>query len=294
MGEIKGRIKGRKERKIPVVPIIFISAILLLILFLPKQSELISYPDRGEIRYESTILKEDDLIVEEVVYESRDENISALLWIPSTGKRVPGIVWLPGRTVPKEGIKNTAILLSEWGYATLAIDQRGEYGIFGYWNTERELELFKKGKEPLQWRMVYDALKAYDLLSSREEIDPEKIIMIGESVGGRFAIIATALEEKIKGVIGISTFGDGAKELKMDKFFISVDPDSYVGEISPRYAILIHGERDPIVPVEMAERTFAKANEPKIFYKVNSSCHGYCKDMEGYLKEGLERILYGP
>ncbi|WP_269848594.1 alpha/beta hydrolase family protein [Methanosarcina horonobensis] len=41
--------------------------------------------------------------------------------------------------------------------------------------------------------MVYDVLKAADVLASQPEIDPERLAVLGESNGGKFAIIACAL-----------------------------------------------------------------------------------------------------
>ncbi len=56
------------------------------------------------------------------------------------------------------------------GYATLTLDQRNLGGI----NMERDLELFKAGLEPVEYAMVYDALKAADVLAAQPEIDPRK------------------------------------------------------------------------------------------------------------------------
>lgn len=47
--------------------------------------------------------------------------------------------------------------------------------------------------------MVYDVLKAADVLASQPEIDPERLAVLGESNGGKFAIIACALILPLKG-----------------------------------------------------------------------------------------------
>ena len=64
----------------------------------------------------------------------------------------PGIVLLPGATISKEAEQGLAVELSKMGYATLTLDQRNLGGI----NTEKDLELFKAGLEPVEYLMVYD------------------------------------------------------------------------------------------------------------------------------------------
>jgi hypothetical protein len=83
------------------------------------------------------------------------------------------------------------------GYATLVLDQRN----LGSINTERDLELFKVGLEPIEYSsMVYDVLKASDVLAAQPEIDPERLAILRESNGGRFAILAYTLKNLLKHV----------------------------------------------------------------------------------------------
>ena len=56
-------------------------------------------------------------------------------------------------------------------------------------------------------------LKATDVLAVQSEIDPKRLAIIGESNGGRFAVLACALAPSLKGVIGISTSGYGTEEI---------------------------------------------------------------------------------
>ena len=70
--------------------------------------------------------------------------------------------------------------LSKMGNATLVLDQRN----LGSINTERDLELFKVGLEPIEYSMVYDVLKASDVLAAQPEIDPERLAILRESNGG--------------------------------------------------------------------------------------------------------------
>ena len=108
----------------------------------------------------------------------------------SSSSASPGIVLLPGATVSKEAEQGLAVELSKMGYATLTIDQRNLGGV----NVEKDLELFRNSLEPTEYTMVYDAFKAADVLAAQPEIDPKKLAILGESNGGRFAVLACALD----------------------------------------------------------------------------------------------------
>ena len=156
---------------------------------------------------------ENNTTLYDVEFTSRDTQISALLRMPgqlkdANVKSVPGIVLLPGATVTKEREQGLAKYLCSLGYASITIDQRNLGGI----DMDGDLQMFQKGQEPTENKMVYDALAAAEILRSRPEIDPSRIIYAGESNGARFAIIACALDPKARGVIAISTSGFGVDQ----------------------------------------------------------------------------------
>ena len=47
-------------------------------------------------------------------------------------------------------------------------------------------------------KMVHDLRLATDLLLAQSEVDPERVLCIGHSLGGKIAFYATALDERIK------------------------------------------------------------------------------------------------
>ena len=137
-----------------------------------------------------------------VQFQSRDAKIAALLRIPAPDAdakkgSIPGIVLLPGATVHKEQEQKLARYLSDLGFASITLDQRNLGGV----DAKADLQMFLKGVEPTEHRMVYDALAAGEVLRSRPEIDPTNIIYAGESNGGRFAIMACALDGRAKGCL---------------------------------------------------------------------------------------------
>jgi len=314
-------------------PVIFLFGFLLIlagffgVLYNPANSEadgatwtvseegILSFPPGGEAEFTVEIIG--DLYSPEsgdslklLTFESRGENVRALLRIPADSSLtdsslrdsssadssgVPGIVLLPGAGISKEKEQGLAVELSKLGYATITLDQRN----LGAINPEGDLELFKAGLEPLEYKMVYDALKATDVLSAQPEIDPEKLAIIGESNGGRFAIIACALEPSLKGVVGVSTAGYGTGEIDPSlvtdqdayRFYLSIDPDTYLSEIPPARFVLLHSFNDTVIPHEMALGTFSFAEEPKAMYNVSEATHGYTASMRPYLEEELAIIF---
>ena len=204
------------------------------------------------------------------------------------------MVVLPGAGVTKEMQNRVPEALAELGYASLTIDQRNLGGI----NPESDLELFKKGEEPVEYLMVYDAMMAADVLQDQTRVE-DNIAMLGLSNGGRFAIIATAIDPDIKGVIAISTGGYDTDSIDRNmvadetayRFYRSIDPDNYLDMIPPRRLVMFHSVNDSIVPYEMAHKTFSKAEEPKAFYGLTGDTHGYSHAAEGYLEKELDLIF---
>lgn len=257
---------------------------------------ILSYdlPEKADHSIARTNITETGDTLKLLTFTSRDSMIHGLMRIPSSSEKVPGIVVLPGAGVTKEGQQELASDLADMGYATITIDQRN----LGVVDLEKDLELFEEGKENFEYTMVYDALMAAEVLRDQKEVDPEKIAMLGISNGGRFAIIATALDPKIKGVIGISTSGYGTGSIDKSKvdgnvyiFYRSIDPDTYIATISPRKVIMFHASNDTTVPYSMAENTFELAREPKAMYTINGSAHGYDISAKEELEKELSIVL---
>jgi dienelactone hydrolase len=254
----------------------------------------LSYPEnRGKV--DVSVLKIEsgsNYTLETISFLSKDYTVEGLLRIPSSEKKVPAVVILPGATVPKEGTQGLAEIFSNMGYASLGIEQRKR----GVVNPEYDYKLFKDGKEPVEHKMVFDALRAVDALKQYPGIDPERIAIVGESNGGRFAIISAALNPEIKGVIGISTSGYDTESINIRdetaiRFYRSIDPDTYLGSIPPCKFVMLHSINDTIVPIELAENTFKKAKEPKQFYKVTTGTHGFSEGMREPLENELRQML---
>lgn len=246
-------------------------------------------------------LKEQDgnLSIYRVDYESRNfvnynTKIYGLFIIPTNAKNVPGLVLLPGGSVTKESESVLGSKIARLGYAVLTYDQRGIGETGGYYlSLEEDYKVFSRGNEPVQHLSVYDALKAYDILREIESVDDENIGIAGESMGGRYAIVTAAIDKRIKGAIVISSSGFHIKDEKQpySPYLLSVDPDNYIGKISPNPVYMLHSLNDSMIKLEDAKITFNLANEPKNFFQVDKCAHGYCDAMYDELKKDLAEMF---
>ncbi|MCE8424102.1 MAG: acetylxylan esterase [Candidatus Methanoperedens sp.] len=301
----RSRTGKKKSANSKIIAAIIISIILIIAYsFVSKGSDkwsvskegLLTYPEnRGNVDVKVLMTElEGNYTLETISFASKDYTVECLFRIPLSGKKVPAVVILPGATVPKEGTQGLAEIFSNMGYASLGIEQRNRGGV----DISYDYELWKEGKEPVQHKMVFDALKAVDVLRQDSRIDPERIAFVGESNGGRFAMIATAIDPRVRGIIGISTGGyDTESEIakindeSLIRFYRSIDPDTYLRYIPPRKLVLLHSMNDTIIPIEIARKTFNKAKEPKKFYEVTTGGHGFSDEMRAPLENELRMML---
>lgn len=263
-----------------------------------KNSRL-SYPlNRGDVKFRRDDYGSDgNLTMHKIAYQSKYGNVYGLLVLPATAPELlPGIVLLPGAGVSKESELRLAKRIASLDAAVLVIDQRGVGETDGIVpSLDEDYSSFVAGREPIQHLMVYDALRAYDLMKTAPFTDSDRIIIAGESLGGRIAIIAAAIDRNIEGVLVISSAGFGFKggpDEDKNRFLKSIDADNYIELITPRKLVMMHSANDKNVPLSSAVNTFSKAQEPKQFVLVNdTNCsHGYCDSMYNGLVESLDYL----
>lgn len=262
---------------------------------------LLAYPqNRGAVEYTSAVLNDTpQFTISKIIYKSKGENIYALFRVPKTSeKRKSAIILLPGALVTKEGEDGRAAKFAEWGYVTLTIDERGNRGETksGIVSIGDEYAKFSQNTEPMTHKMVFDVLRAFDFLSEQNYVDSKNIAVFGESMGGRFAIMAAAIEPRIKAVAGVSTAGYNSLEEQFPngdiaRFFKAIDPDAYIAKISPRKVLMVHSTNDSVIPIEMAQKTFSYALLPKKFVTVDYPTHGWSPDMAPMMKEEISAIF---
>lgn len=178
------------------------------------------------------------------------------------------------------------------GWNVLCFDYRG-YG-------QSEGKMNRNGS-------IMDAHAALDYLLSREDAATKPIATIGQSLGGAIAIVLTAERREVCGVITDGAFdsyrriashhirhnpalfavGWWVPWLAMGDAYNAID---YVARISPRPILIIHGTRDRIVPVKMAQRLYEAAKDPKELWLVEDADH--YAPLGEHADEAQPRILH--
>jgi hypothetical protein len=138
---------------------------------------------------------------------------------------------------------------------------------------------------------IDDGIAALKYVSSRKDVDPERLVVFGQSLGGALAIAATAESNLpgVKAVVVESTFAsyrDIARD-RMNALWLTWaiqwpmsyafpdkwSPRKFVKKISPRPLLVIHGTKDPVVPFQHGEALYEAAADPRTFWEVPGAGH---------------------
>jgi fermentation-respiration switch protein FrsA (DUF1100 family) len=148
-----------------------------------------------------------------------------------------------------------------------------------------------KGK-PTEAGVLADARAARDWLARREAVAPDRLILMGESLGGAVAVDLAA-EEGARGLILESTFTSlpdvAAYHFRWlpVRLLMQTRLDS-LAKIKHYHGPLLqsHGDGDTIVPCQFGQRLFEAANEPKQFVTFPGGDHNDLRAVDYYQKLG--------
>jgi uncharacterized protein len=157
-----------------------------------------------------------------------------------------------------------AAALAQHGIATLLFDYRGFGGNRG---------------SPSEEGLSRDARAALDYVASRPDVDRDRIVYFGESLGAGVAI-RLASERKPAALILRSPFASLASVARHHYPFLPVRwllRERYPSdELIRRVAcptLVITGDSDSIVPVEESRRLYDAAPEPKRLVRIDGADH---------------------
>ena len=154
---------------------------------------------------------------------------------------------------------------------------------------------FGKSKgSPSRKGLYLDGLAAYDFLVKKRGISPDRIILFGRSLG---AAVATeiAVQREANRLILESAFTSTKAMAQTMPLFVLLSPflPAHYNNLekinhitTPK--LIIHGNRDEIIPFSMGERLFEAGGEPKAFYAIEGAGHNDTWVIGG--KKYFERI----
>ncbi len=183
------------------------------------------------------------------------------------------------RTEYGEYQNDFALQCVDRGYAALAIEQFG----FGHRRDDVACQrgagnsscqpssgaAFLLGQTMIGWR-VYDAMRSLDYLSTRSEIDMNRIGVMGISGGGTTTFYSAAIDERFKAAVVsgyFNTFRDSILSIShcIDNYIPGVlkyaEMYDIAGLIAPRAMFVESGTEDTIFPIDATRFAFDQARE---------------------------------
>jgi len=147
-------------------------------------------------------------VAEETVNITTDDGqkLKSTYFAPST-PNAPGVILLPDTRCDRMNFGSIPRKLNEAGFAVLALDLRYKDIIAKAGSRKKQISTIQK--QDLMALVKYDTKSAINLLTGKKQVDPERIALIGTSLGSRVAIIA-GVEYDLKALVLISLSGEVA------------------------------------------------------------------------------------
>lgn len=283
-------------RSLVIAAIVFVALIIVIALAASWFVANNMLHDPVEDRDQLTKTPADFGLTYEDVFVTTPSGIGLNGWyIPSLNGAA--VILQHGYQENRQHMLEEAAVLAEHGYGVLLISIRGhdangeEMITFGCYEME-DLDTWNR------------------FLLAREEIDPSKIGIMGQSMGGSLAIQYARENEDIKTVVAHSPltsvpdtieialkefsaipdplvpilqplvimWGEKISGCEMD----SIDAKKWIGDISPRPVLVICGGKDNLVIEENCRSLFAQAKEPADFWFEETCAHHDCDTVFPY------------
>jgi hypothetical protein len=236
-------------------------------------SNVFFFPYRGHVQTPEQL----GLKYEDVYFNAGDGTRLHGWFLPAPGRAIGTILYLHGNAENVSTHIMSVRWLPERGFNVFLLDYRG-YGA-------------SAGKPTLAG-VQDDVESALKMLVARQGVDAGRIVVFGQSLGGAIAVhrvAHTAYRENIRALVVESAFS-GYRRITREKlgdFWLTwpfqyplswtvsdeYNPSEAVARISPIPLLVIHGDRDPIVPVHHGQRLFELAREPKQLWIVPGGGH---------------------
>lgn len=255
---------------------IIIYSIVIVILFLLARwrvGQMFYYPDRTV--YDSPASH--GLRFEEVTFTSRDGTKLSGWFIPAVGVAKGTVIHFHGNAENMTSHFGFVSWLPAAGFNLFLFDYRG-YG--------------KSAGRPGKRGVYEDSLAALAYVRSLQDIDTNRLLLLGQSLGGTQAILTAANSDRhgILAVVSDSTFASYRTIVRdtvgrmpliawagipLSRLLVNdnLSAAEAVASISPVPLLLIHGTRDEVIPYSHAEQLLARAGQPKTLWRIEGGEH---------------------
>ena len=260
--------------KIPIF--IFLSILFFVVFIRYLESNSIFHPTPDVLVTPASI----GLDFEDVYFKTKD-GLTLNGWFIKNSRVSATLIYFHGNAGNISHRLEKIKMFHRMGLNVFIIDYRG-YG--------------KSEGRPSEKGLYQDAVAAYDYLAVRKDIDRERFISYGDSLGGVFAIYL-ASQRKVNCLIADSTFSSSADVVRAIFPFIptfllatKMDSASKVKNFNiPK--LFIHSINDEIIPYALGKKLFEAASPPKEFLEITGGHNTNHIDSEKLFVGGIEKFL---
>jgi uncharacterized protein len=147
------------------------------------------------------------------------------------------------------------------------------------------------GGHPSPEGVVQDGIAALRYVRGRPDVDPSRVFVLGQSLGGAVAVVSTVRSGERVAALALdspmSSYRSVAREkLKANLFtrlvlrpltFVLVSDAASarkeIAKLAPTPLLILHGDADPIVPYREGVALFDSAREPKAMETIEGARH---------------------
>lgn len=241
--------------KVLTVLVVFagVYALVCLLMFL-FQSRFVYYPDSTDLGSPEDL----GLAYRDVSLRTAD-GVRLHAWFLPGDPGMPALLFCHGNAGNVTGRLESLALFREMGLSVMIFDYRG-YG--------------KSEGSPSEEGTYADAGAAWDYLTGEAGFAPEKVVILGRSLGGAVAV-ELATRVKPGGLIVESSFTSGARLGQEIYPWLPVmllarnryESADRIGTVDCP-VLIVHSPQDTVVPYRHGRRLFELAREPKQFLEI--------------------------
>lgn len=255
---------------------------------------------------EEEVMDRGAMTVRTVRFKSvNEEVVPATLCMPKNAEKAPVILFLHGLGGDRSnGATMPAPFMCPMGFAVLCIDAQyhGERKVEGKEIFSADLDTMVEGFR----QSIIDNRRALDYVASREDLDSDRVVLIGASMGAMMGSIVAAVDERVRAAFLIVGGGDWLGLVKGSEIDAAkrvrealggleghrsalafVEPANFVGHIAPRPVQMLNGKDDKIVPAACAQALFDAARDPKsiVWYNGEGARQGHVPPLDVLFRE---------
>jgi cephalosporin-C deacetylase-like acetyl esterase len=278
---------------------------LCLILLLPvlgtinthAQNELSAYDPKIALNYQEKLFEEREGVrIFDASYAGIEgERVDLYLVVPPGRGRFAGIIFQHGSEQSRLTYLAEAVLLAKAGAVSVI-----PVVMFPETNPAK-LDQFRKD----YIKMMFNMRRVVDLLTSREDIDKNRIGYVGHSHGAMIGGVFTAVDKRINTFVLLGSlsrltdhlrssswwqsFREAIPKDKFEEFLTSMkplDPAEFIGRSAPAQILFQCASYDEVIPRESCQGLYQAAGDPKQI-KWYASKHDF-QDFDA----GIDRIIW--